>query len=316
MPLSDLEREYNAIKWLTRRYGKVLRPQKNNLQRREKMKVERERLISVECLFNQNDFPDGSLACGSMTMQASCKMVDLPIEDWTGDTITDVLENGSRRHGSVKRLCKREFVSVGDLVSVGLKQLGFRHQWSHITDYPIQGTLATLEEDAGEDAGALEAINFQFLVTGGMCLTLVKRDEKFSFFNSNASRKCHGANMCFSTDLHKVVHEIKNQLGLEETENFTLDFLFSMWLMRLIPKNRNQRNHACSKISLKKEDAGPKISNSSQIIQVAIKCLCRERMQSNPMKFLKKAAIMHSIDHDFFLFSDLVFPLKTILMIK
>ena len=33
-------------------------------------------------------------------------------------------------------------------------------------------------------------------------------------------------------------------------------------------------------------------------IQVAIKCLCRERMQSNPMDFLKEAAIMHSIEHE------------------
>lgn len=33
-------------------------------------------------------------------------------------------------------------------------------------------------------------------------------------------------------------------------------------------------------------------------IQVAIKCLCRERMQSNPMEFLKEAAIMHSIEHE------------------
>lgn len=31
---------------------------------------------------------------------------------------------------------------------------------------------------------------------------------------------------------------------------------------------------------------------------MAIKCLCRERMQSNPMEFLKEAAIMHSIDHE------------------
>lgn len=33
-------------------------------------------------------------------------------------------------------------------------------------------------------------------------------------------------------------------------------------------------------------------------IQVAIKCLSRERMQSNPIEFLKEAAIMHSIDHE------------------
>lgn len=31
---------------------------------------------------------------------------------------------------------------------------------------------------------------------------------------------------------------------------------------------------------------------------MAIKCLCRERMQSNPMEFLKEAAIMHSIEHE------------------
>lgn len=36
----------------------------------------------------------------------------------------------------------------------------------------------------------------------------------------------------------------------------------------------------------------------SNQIQVAIKCLCRERMQSNPMEFLKEAAIMHSIEHE------------------
>lgn len=39
-------------------------------------------------------------------------------------------------------------------------------------------------------------------------------------------------------------------------------------------------------------------SNGNERIQVAIKCLCRERMQSNPMEFLKEAAIMHSIDHE------------------
>lgn len=33
-------------------------------------------------------------------------------------------------------------------------------------------------------------------------------------------------------------------------------------------------------------------------IQVAIKRLCRDRMQSNPMEFLKEAAIMHSIEHE------------------
>lgn len=39
-------------------------------------------------------------------------------------------------------------------------------------------------------------------------------------------------------------------------------------------------------------------ANGNERIQVAIKCLCRERMQSNPMEFLKEAAIMHSIDHE------------------
>jgi activated CDC42 kinase 1 len=39
-------------------------------------------------------------------------------------------------------------------------------------------------------------------------------------------------------------------------------------------------------------------TNGNERIQVAIKCLCRERMQSNPMEFLKEAAIMHSIDHE------------------
>lgn len=39
-------------------------------------------------------------------------------------------------------------------------------------------------------------------------------------------------------------------------------------------------------------------TNGTERIQVAIKCLCRERMQSNPMEFLKEAAIMHSIDHE------------------
>lgn len=33
-------------------------------------------------------------------------------------------------------------------------------------------------------------------------------------------------------------------------------------------------------------------------IQVAIKCLSRERMQNNPIEFLKEAAIMHGIDHE------------------
>lgn len=33
-------------------------------------------------------------------------------------------------------------------------------------------------------------------------------------------------------------------------------------------------------------------------IQVAIKCLSKERMQNNPMEFLKEAAIMHTIDHE------------------
>jgi activated CDC42 kinase 1 len=33
-------------------------------------------------------------------------------------------------------------------------------------------------------------------------------------------------------------------------------------------------------------------------IQVAIKCLSRERMQNNPIEFLKEAGIMHSIDHE------------------
>lgn len=39
-------------------------------------------------------------------------------------------------------------------------------------------------------------------------------------------------------------------------------------------------------------------TNGNERIQVAIKCLCRERMQSNPMEFLKEAAIMHSIEHE------------------
>ncbi|XP_037947807.1 activated Cdc42 kinase-like isoform X2 [Teleopsis dalmanni] len=39
-------------------------------------------------------------------------------------------------------------------------------------------------------------------------------------------------------------------------------------------------------------------TNGTERIQVAIKCLCRQRMQSNPMEFLKEAAIMHSIEHE------------------
>lgn len=39
-------------------------------------------------------------------------------------------------------------------------------------------------------------------------------------------------------------------------------------------------------------------TNGTERIQVAIKCLCRERMISNPMEFLKEAAIMHSIEHE------------------
>ncbi|CAD7015182.1 unnamed protein product [Ceratitis capitata] len=39
-------------------------------------------------------------------------------------------------------------------------------------------------------------------------------------------------------------------------------------------------------------------TNGTERIQVAIKFLCRERMQSNPMEFLKEAAIMHSIEHE------------------
>ncbi|XP_039446960.1 activated Cdc42 kinase-like isoform X3 [Culex pipiens pallens] len=39
-------------------------------------------------------------------------------------------------------------------------------------------------------------------------------------------------------------------------------------------------------------------TNGTERIQVAIKCLCRERMQSNPMEFLKEAGIMHSIEHE------------------
>lgn len=36
----------------------------------------------------------------------------------------------------------------------------------------------------------------------------------------------------------------------------------------------------------------------SQQIQVAIKCLSKERMQTQPMEFLKEAAIMHTIDSE------------------
>ncbi|XP_057330386.1 uncharacterized protein LOC130670836 isoform X2 [Microplitis mediator] len=39
-------------------------------------------------------------------------------------------------------------------------------------------------------------------------------------------------------------------------------------------------------------------SNDGERIQVAIKCLSRERMQNNPIEFLKEAAIMHAIDHE------------------
>ncbi|XP_059491025.1 activated Cdc42 kinase-like isoform X3 [Neocloeon triangulifer] len=39
-------------------------------------------------------------------------------------------------------------------------------------------------------------------------------------------------------------------------------------------------------------------SNDGERIQVAIKCLSRERMQNNPIEFLKEAGIMHSIDHE------------------
>ncbi|XP_037040571.1 activated Cdc42 kinase-like isoform X1 [Bradysia coprophila] len=39
-------------------------------------------------------------------------------------------------------------------------------------------------------------------------------------------------------------------------------------------------------------------TNGTERIQVAIKCLSRERMQSNPMEFLKEAAIMHAIEHE------------------
>ncbi|XP_050536489.1 activated Cdc42 kinase-like isoform X2 [Daktulosphaira vitifoliae] len=39
-------------------------------------------------------------------------------------------------------------------------------------------------------------------------------------------------------------------------------------------------------------------TNEGDRIQVAIKCLSRERMQNNPIEFLKEAAIMHSIDNE------------------
>ncbi|XP_049843719.1 activated Cdc42 kinase-like isoform X2 [Schistocerca gregaria] len=39
-------------------------------------------------------------------------------------------------------------------------------------------------------------------------------------------------------------------------------------------------------------------TNDGERIQVAIKCLSRERMQNNPIEFLKEAGIMHSIDHE------------------
>ncbi|XP_065163057.1 activated Cdc42 kinase-like isoform X2 [Atheta coriaria] len=38
--------------------------------------------------------------------------------------------------------------------------------------------------------------------------------------------------------------------------------------------------------------------NDGERIQVAIKCLARERMQTNTIEFLKEATIMHSIDHN------------------
>ncbi|GLV41663.1 Activated Cdc42 kinase-like [Carabus blaptoides fortunei] len=38
-------------------------------------------------------------------------------------------------------------------------------------------------------------------------------------------------------------------------------------------------------------------TNDGERVQVAIKCLARERMQNNPIEFLKEAGIMHSIDH-------------------
>ncbi|XP_076231959.1 activated Cdc42 kinase-like isoform X3 [Calliopsis andreniformis] len=39
-------------------------------------------------------------------------------------------------------------------------------------------------------------------------------------------------------------------------------------------------------------------TNDGERIQVAIKCLSRERMQNNPIEFLKEAAIMYAIDHE------------------
>lgn len=36
---------------------------------------------------------------------------------------------------------------------------------------------------------------------------------------------------------------------------------------------------------------------SGERIQVAVKCLSRDRMQSNMVEFLKEASIMHNIDH-------------------
>ncbi|XP_050428034.1 activated Cdc42 kinase-like isoform X2 [Adelges cooleyi] len=39
-------------------------------------------------------------------------------------------------------------------------------------------------------------------------------------------------------------------------------------------------------------------TNEGDRIQVAIKCLSRDRMQNNPIEFLKEAAIMHSIDNE------------------
>lgn len=38
-------------------------------------------------------------------------------------------------------------------------------------------------------------------------------------------------------------------------------------------------------------------TNNGEMIQVAIKCLSKERMQSNTIEFLKEASIMHKIDH-------------------
>lgn len=39
-------------------------------------------------------------------------------------------------------------------------------------------------------------------------------------------------------------------------------------------------------------------NHDGQRIQVAIKCLSQERMENNPVEFLKEAAIMHSVDHE------------------